>query len=63
MPHKFCKERLSTISRVETVLSFNHGDERTKKTQERPSDEGYQKLQKEVRKLQEKLDEVELIHL
>ena len=56
------KPRLSTISRVETVLSFNHGKGKLKTSRDdlgKMKTEGnYTKLEKELKDLQIKLDEV-----
>ena len=56
------KPSLSTISRVETVLSFNHGKEKLKTNRDNlgkmKTEETYTKLQKELKDLQAKLDEV-----
>jgi hypothetical protein len=59
------KSRLSTISRVETVLSFNHVDGQLKtpsnSLERRPTEKNYSQLQKEVNDLQTKLKEVNKI--
>jgi hypothetical protein len=56
------KSRLSTISRVETVLSFNNVDRQLKtpgnSLERRPTQENYSQLQKEINYLQTKLKEV-----
>ena len=61
------KSRLSTISRVETVLSFNHGNGQLRRTgsslERRPTEENYSHLQKEINDLQTKLKEVNQIIL
>ena len=54
------KPRLSTISRVETVLSFNHGEGKLKTERDNlgkmQTQVYYTKVQKELKDLQAKLD-------
>ena len=64
-PAKFpSKPRLSRISRVETVFSFNHEEGKTKSkgddVRNMQAEDNYTKLQKELKDLQAKMNEVKL---